>query len=148
MGSRRRRWGQHHGRGGAELLATGAINITATTLTINGTGVHNAGTLVLDNNAGVRAASFILGSNATIGVTHGNSSIQVPIGDGGNYYGVTLVGGGTLTFTATNTYTGTTIIDRGNLLIDGNSSSSSVFTVDSGGSLIGDVSVEARPSPA
>jgi autotransporter-associated beta strand protein len=103
---------------GAELLATGAIDITATTLTINGSGVGDAGALVLDDGATAQPASFALGSDAWIGVTNGSSSIEAPIGDGGSGYGMTIVGGGTLMLTAANTYTGTTDVTAGTLVLD------------------------------
>ncbi len=103
---------------GAELLATGSISITPATLTINGSGVNGAGALVLDSGATAQPGSFTLGSDATIGVTNGSSTIGTAIGDGGSGYGVTIGGGGTLTLTAANTYTGTTDVTAGTLHLD------------------------------
>src|SRR5262249_48702523 len=87
------------GADGAELLASGSISVTPTTLTISGDGVGNAGALVLDNGATAQPGSFALGSDVTIGVTNGSSTIGTAIGDGGSGYGITIVGGGTLTLT-------------------------------------------------
>ena len=112
-----------------------------TTLTINGSGVNAPG-------AGARrwrhrrSRDFTIGSDATIGVTNGSSTIGTGIGDGGNGYGVT-VGGGTLALTATNTYTGTTTVTAGTLEVDGAILSSSGVTVDSGATLAGSGAVPA-----
>ena len=104
---------------GGELLVEGPINLTPSALTISGTGVNDAGVLVLDGNVNVQpSSSFLLDSDATIGVPIGSSQVQTPIDDNGDGYGVTLVGGGTLSFTAWNMYSGTTDVTDGTLLLD------------------------------
>ena len=101
-----------------ELIATNGITLAPTSLTIYGNGVSGAGALVLDDGANAQPGTFTIGSDATIGVTNGSSSIMTPIVDSGTGDGVTIVGGGTLTMTAANTYTGTTDVTAGTLELD------------------------------
>ena len=92
----------------SELIATNGITLAPTSLTIYGNGVNGAGALVLDDGANANPGTFTIGMDSTIGVTNGSSSIETAISDDTDDYGVTIVGGGTLVYTAANTYTGTT----------------------------------------
>ena len=119
-----------------ELIATNGINLAPTSLTIYGNGVEGAGALVLDSGANADPGTFTIGQNSTIGVTNGSSTIGTAIGDGGGGYGVTIVGGGTLTLTAANAYTGTTDVTAGTLHLDNTTGPALAgpLTIDAGGS--------------
>jgi autotransporter-associated beta strand protein len=126
----------------SELIATNGITLAPTSLTIYGSGVDGAGALVLDDGANADPGTFTLGSDATIGVTNGSSSIGTAIGDGGGGYGVTVVGGGTLTLTAVNTYTGTTDVTAGTLELDDTAGPALAGPLTIGASGGGDVLVQ------
>ncbi len=132
----------------SELLATNGITLAPTSLTIHGNGVNGAGALVLDDGASADPGTFTLGSDATIGVTNGSSSIESPIGDGSpsNGYGVTIVGGGTLTLTAASTYTGTTDVTAGTLELDDTTGPALAgpLTIDASGSGSAEVQDDAN----
>jgi autotransporter-associated beta strand protein len=121
------------GGGGAVVVASGAtlqlqgtgLNMTKA-LTLNGPGFNNAG--ALDNVSGNNtwAQAITLGSNASIGVDGAADTLVVnqTISDGGNNFGVTKFGAGTLDYAGgagtSNTYTGLTQVNAGTLLLDKN----------------------------
>ena len=72
------------------------------------------------------------GGNATINTTGGNIALSGVLGGVG---GLTKVGPGTLTLTASNAYTGPTTVNGGTLVVASNIGSTS-FTANSGGDLL------------
>jgi autotransporter-associated beta strand protein len=96
---------------------------SADTLQIDGnTGILNGiapnGTTVGGGALTINSAVTLNNTNITIGAQSG-ITITGPIGDGGNGYGFTKVGAGTLTLnTSASAYTGPTIVEQGVLLLN------------------------------
>ena len=90
----------------------------------------------------------ILKANSSIGSTSGTGYIGGVISDGGLGYGFTKAGAGSLTLSATNTYTGATTVSNGTLLVEGSLAAGSAVTVNGGtlggsGTIGGSVTVVA-----
>jgi len=88
------------------------------------------------------SGQFFLGGNLlTVGGNNQSTVVSGVMSDGGPGGGsgasLTKVGVGTLTLTATNSYTGQTTINAGGLEVDGSIASSSLTQVNSGGVLSG-----------
>ena len=86
-----------------------------TTVKLNSSTDNSEGLGVLRASNGTLNGALILGTNTTIGAD-GTLIINAVISDGGNGFGFTQVARGTVTLTATNTYTGPTIVNGGNTL--------------------------------
>jgi autotransporter-associated beta strand protein len=112
---------------GATLQVQGGMTVSNEPLTLNGSGVGDAGALQDVSTAGSNAtwaSAITLSGNASIGVTNSGEifTINQPINDNNNSgvsngYGVTKVGSGTLLYAASaaNTYTGLTQVNAGTL---------------------------------
>ncbi len=136
--------------GGANLVS-GQLNINSGgalglgTLTISGGTISNtsgAAVTVANNNAvnwngnftfggnnplNLGAGPVTLGKNVTVTV-NGTSPLTVaaPVGDGGQGFGVTLAGTGSLILSGANTYTGATTVNGGALTLSGTTTTSGV----------------------
>ncbi|MCG8376633.1 MAG: autotransporter-associated beta strand repeat-containing protein, partial [Chlorobiales bacterium] len=98
--------------GSVTFSSAGNFDIVAGggTLTIN-----NGITTTTANSFGI-AAPVTLGASQTFDVFDGSSlTVSGAIGDGGNSYGITKTGAGTLTLSGTNTYSGGTTLNGGTL---------------------------------
>ena len=104
------------GSGNVTVASGGALNINGVTvanaLTLSGTGSENTGALTGTGSAEVDGP-VTLAANTTIGVANSGDTLTVggAIGDGGNGYGLTMTGNGTVTLAGANTYTGATNIN-------------------------------------
>ena len=116
------------GSGGTAGTVTVVGQLTNTWLTFNATGsgaynLYGPGTLNLSNGVQANASAslstpltvtlaasqtWLVGTGATL-------TVGAVIGDGGNGYGLTKIGAGTLTLSGTNTYGGATAINAGTL---------------------------------
>jgi fibronectin-binding autotransporter adhesin len=105
------------------VSATGAalnLNFATATLgntnniTLNGTGVANAGALTGSTTTDTVSNNIILGSNSSIGGAS-NMMLSGIISDGGSGFNLTKVGAGIITASNANTYSGGTIINTGTL---------------------------------
>jgi fibronectin-binding autotransporter adhesin len=112
------------GSSAATVTAGGTLDINgvtlANTLTLSGTGVGGVGALTGTGAAGISGAITLAG-NAALGGT-GALTVSRPIGDGGNGFGLTKVGTGTVILTAASTYTGRTTVAAGTLTLSGGGS--------------------------
>ena len=110
----------------SNALGSGALALeNGTALTLDGTGID------LTNN-------ITVAGDPTFTVNAGNTdTISGVIADGTTAGDVVKNGDGTLTLSATNSYTGATTVDAGTLDVTGSIASSSLTTVNSGGTLIG-----------
>ncbi len=90
-----------------------------TTVRLSG-GTDNGENLgVLRGDTATLNGSVILGTNSTIGSAGGTFTLNAVIGDEGNGFGFTKVGGGMVILTAaTNTYTGPTVVHEGIMQCD------------------------------
>ncbi len=104
---------------GAELDLSGGIMV-GNPISIAGTG--SAGLAALVNASGVNSLTgpITLTGNTTINVSAASLSLGGVIGDGGLGYGITEIGGNTLTLNGStaNTYTGTTTVNAGTLQLN------------------------------
>lgn len=148
---------------GGVTLNSGSLNIgnatslgtTASTLTINGGTITNSGGIpitLVNNNAQVWAGDFSfngadldLGTGAVtltgsrqVSVNAGNLIVGGVISDGGNLFGLTKVGNGTLTLASANNIGGPITINGGRLAIRtaGALGTETQVTVNSGGTLM------------
>jgi fibronectin-binding autotransporter adhesin len=150
----------------AALELANSVGIGAEALTITGTGVSNAGALrnfasntssyagaITIGNGGARINSDTSGALALTGgiATAANQNVTFG-GDGNTTVSTTAItgsgnvikdGSGTLTLSATNTYTGATTVTNGSLIVNGNTSTSILTTVSGTGSLGGSGTVGA-----
>ncbi|HTB63386.1 MAG TPA: autotransporter-associated beta strand repeat-containing protein, partial [Opitutales bacterium] len=132
--------------GGGLALNGGTLDINSAsaigtgTLTIAGGNLDNtsgAGVTLTTNNAqnwnlnfnfigtndlNLGTGAVTMNATRTITVTNGNLTVGGVISDGGNAYGLTKIGAGTLILTGNETYSGTTNINNGTLEVaDGGS---------------------------
>jgi autotransporter-associated beta strand protein len=124
---------------GALTISGGSIDNTnsgAVTLSTNNAQVWNADFTYLGSahNLNVGTGVVILAGNRQVTVAANTLTVGGPIGDGGNGYGLTKAGGGTLVLAGSNTYSGATTIQGGLLVLQGGSQSTSL-TAASGGTL-------------
>ena len=129
---------------GATLKITDAVTIANEALTLNGTGVSNAGALQTTHSSGtvLLTGSTTLGSDTTINVGNGNLRFDQAIASGSDSYDVTFTGNGgeirtaggininsgsvtmsasgTLFSETANSYSGGTTISSGSLLYGAN----------------------------
>ncbi len=84
-----------------------------TTVKLSGGTDNGEGLGVLRGDNATLNGAVILNTNSKIGTAGGSLTINAVISDGGNGFGFTQVGSGTVTLTATNTYTGTTTVNGG-----------------------------------
>jgi autotransporter-associated beta strand protein len=128
---------------------TGTTQINAGYLQVNGSGMPDAGEVIIAPDAWL-----LIYASETIGSVHGGGNVSVNVDQtlttGGNNAstllsgtisgsGASLVktGTGTFTLAGRNTYTGTTTVDGGTLSVNGSIATSSLTTVNAGGSLGG-----------
>ncbi len=121
---------------GAELDLGSSMVVDPSSLTIGGTGVDDAGAIVAAGGEDIFESPIMLSADTTIAATGGLLYFYAPISDCGHGYGVTLVGGGTVGYSAQNTYTGLTDVTGGDLNL-GNGS---------GVSLAGPLTIDASSS--
>ncbi len=129
-----------------------ASPVTVGDLTLVGAGSFaiKGSTLTLDGNLSSSGASnqissgLVLTHNTTITGPTGDTLTLGSISDGGNGYGITLVGGGTLRINGPATYTGATEVSAGTL--DAETVLHSPVTVDPGNTLEGNGTVAGLTS--
>jgi autotransporter-associated beta strand protein len=107
---------------GAQLRAGTTNNRTvanAVTISANTTfaSVANEKSLTFTGPVTLSGATRTLNVGIGSNVTSSNLTFSGAIGDGGNGYGITKTGNGTLTLSGNNTYSGVTTISAGNLTI-------------------------------
>jgi autotransporter-associated beta strand protein len=106
---------------GATLQVQGGITVSNEDLTLNGPGFNGLGALDSAANSNTWARLITLGSDASIGAD-GTSvlTINKPITDNGNRFGVTKDGTGTVVYTGANNnlYTGLTQVNDGLLQLN------------------------------
>ncbi|HOD84761.1 MAG TPA: autotransporter-associated beta strand repeat-containing protein [Phycisphaerae bacterium] len=131
--------------GHSQELAGILHNVRTDSAIVNGD-TANAGALIINNSANVTYQAFLGADNAHSNIT--SSSTGILDGEGNNF-SLTKMGAGTLTLTASNSYTGGTTINGGTLVTafhqDGNQTNNglglmiptNVVTVNSGGILTG-----------
>ena len=107
---------------GTLTIAGGAIdNTTGSTTTFNGSDVVVAGsfTFIGTNDLSTGFVNVTLAATPTVTVANAASTLTIngPIGDGGNGFGFTKDGPGTLLLGSANTYSGTTTLAAGSLLL-------------------------------
>jgi len=102
--------------GGA--LDLNSQNVTASSITLNGTGPGNNGALTNGAyNQGTLSCPVVLGSNVSIGGGNNGNTIAITgaISDGGHNYSITKVNTGTLRLTTSNNFGGGVILNAGAL---------------------------------
>ncbi len=119
------------GTGGDQIFDSGSVTVTSgafdtngqseifATLSLQGTGIGNAGALVNSAGAGSTiqpTGGTTLTGNATIGVTQSNGGIQLANAIGGNF-ALTKTGPGSLLLGGTNTFSGGLTVAQGTLAI-------------------------------
>ena len=122
---------------------TGAIDVTAGTLAIDGASALGAGAINLSDGTTLQSlvgslditnAVALLGPDPTIDTGAGTVTVTTPITGAG---ALTKLGTGSLILTATNTYTGGTNVNVGTLEVDGSIATSPLASVASGATLSG-----------
>jgi large repetitive protein len=106
---------------GAALEIQGGVEVGAEALTLNGSGINNAGALL--NVAGDNRydGNVTFASNVVLGAApNSRLTMSGDFSDGGNGYSLTKVGGGNLTLAGNNTYSGGTHIEAGIVNIQSN----------------------------
>ena len=108
--------------GTAMVLTSGVFdmngqNQTLASVKLAGTGISSGGALI---NSAASTSSTLTGvvtltANSSMGGS-GNLTVASSIGDSGSGYGITKVGAGTLTLSASNSYAGGTTIDNGTIV--------------------------------
>ncbi|MDP1532690.1 MAG: autotransporter-associated beta strand repeat-containing protein, partial [Rubrivivax sp.] len=109
------------------------VNIGTEALNLAGSGASGVGALV-GTGAGAAAGGVItLSATTSVGGT-GALALGGAIGDGGNAFGLTKVGSGTITLSGTSTYTGDTTVNVGTLALGANNAlaSTGALVVDGG----------------
>jgi len=99
---------------GGSLGLQGGITSAAEALTISGTGFGGDGALVNISGTNTFSGAVTLGADARVGALDGTLTLSAPVNGG---FGLTKVGPGTLTLSASNGYTGGTTISEGTLRI-------------------------------
>ncbi len=107
---------------GAELALSTTANTTfANAITVNGTGISNAGGLTDISNGMTNALSdVILGTSASVGVTNSNETLNITNAMNGSN-SLTKVGAGILGLSGANSYSGGTSVSSGILSITNSS---------------------------
>ena len=104
------------------VTAGGTLDVNGVTLanalTLAGTGVGGVGALTGTGTAGIAGPVTLAGNTALGGA--GTMTVAGAIGDGGNRYGLSKVGTGTVILAAANTYAGGTRVTAGTLTLTGN----------------------------
>ena len=105
---------------GGTLQIQGGLTFSNEALTLNGLGFNNGGALQNATGNNTWAGPITLGSSASVGAASGTLTLNKTINDGGNNYGLTLDGPGTVVFSGTspNTYTGLTDVVGGTLQLN------------------------------
>ena len=152
--------------GSSQNVDLGGATVSVGDFTMDGDYAFSDGTIALQGNISGNSsldqfsAGLLLGQNTTITVgTFDEINVDAVISDGGNSYGITKQGGGTLALGGPgNSYTGATEAAQGELRA--NTTLASAVTVDSGATLDGNgmvagitdnsgrVSLYSYPDPA
>lgn len=105
-----------------------------TTVELAGSVDNGEGLGLLRGDTATLNGAVVLAANSSIGSAGGTFTINAAIGDGGNGFGFTKVGGGTVILTATNTYAGATSVTGGTLQCDvPDALGSGALSINSGG---------------
>jgi len=121
--------------GTGSTAATTSVTIGGTnTLTINASGTNgntagNGITVDAGSAAHTISSKVALGSSQTWTVSGSALTVSGAVSDGGNAYGLTKSGTGTLILSGSDSYTGATAVNAGALEVDGSLSGSSAVTV-------------------
>ena len=132
---------------GTFTITGGTIDATAARTTTNNNAQNWNGnfTFAGSNTLNLGTGAITLGANRTVTVAASTLTVGA-IRDGGNAFGLTKEGAGTLVLTGTHTYTGATTINAGTLTI-GNinslSSTGTAVTVNSGGTLSNNTNISS-----
>ncbi len=121
--------------------ATLAMNASGTfgntnSLTLNGTGITAAGALISTTGTSTMTNPITLAGNTTFGGASG-LTLNGVINDGGNGFGITKLGAGTLTLGGSNTFTGATNVNVGTMTL------SNANALGSGATQSSDITVTA-----
>lgn len=127
---------------GAALAVQGGITL-AETLTLSGSGISSTGALVNISGINTLSGGVTLGADSAIGTTAGSLTLSSAVSGG---FALTKLGSGTLTLSATSSYTGLTSVSAGTLLVTGSLGATSGLSVSSGATLGGTGSVFAASS--
>jgi large repetitive protein len=136
---------------GAALQLQGNISVSGEALTLSGNGVNSGG--AMENVAGSNIWSGIitLGSSVTLGAD-GTSTLIInkQLTDGGNGFGVTKVGSGTLQFagSTSNAYTGQTNVNLGTLQLNQTSTGAPPIAIQGSLTIGTGTSTPANPASA
>ena len=115
--------------GTGSTAATTPVTIGGTnTLTINASGTNGI-TVDAGSAAHTISSKVALGSSQTWTVSGSALTVSGAVSDGGNAYGLTKSGTGTLIVSGSASYSGTTGVNAGTLEVDGSLSGSSAVTV-------------------
>jgi len=113
---------------GIQILPASGVTIAndGNALTLGASGIDMS---QVTNNLTINP-SLILGASQTWTVTNSRTlSVSGIVSDGGNGYGITKAGGGTVNFYNANTFTGPVLVNAGTLAVSTNSSSSGSLNV-------------------
>ncbi|MDX2036629.1 MAG: Ig-like domain repeat protein [Isosphaeraceae bacterium] len=104
---------------GATLEVAGGVAIGAEALSLAGSGVGGVGAVQSSSGTNSIAGDVTLTAGTSIGVDAGTLTLSGAIGDGGNVFGLSKLGAGTLVLGGANanTYTGTTLLHTGSLTL-------------------------------
>ncbi len=98
---------------GGTTLNAGVLGLGTNASLGTGGATLNGGSLQLEANVGTVANALTLGANGTLDDNGFTGTFSGGIGDGGNGFSLTKIGGGTITLTGVSSYSGGTVFNGG-----------------------------------